>query len=141
MNPYNSQSESFKRLNPHIFPQVCADTAKSLLDSTTPPKKRLRQKSSGGLNKLESDFLVELNCTHPIVHVQAVKLRLGNGVNYTADFFAFQDGKVYAFEVKGPHAWDDAIVKLKVAATMYPWIAFRLVWRESGAWKTQNILP
>jgi hypothetical protein len=46
-----------------------------------------------------------------------------------------------AWEVKGPHSWDDSIVKLKVAAHEWRAIRFVLIWKENGRWQQQEILP
>jgi len=45
-----------------------------------------------------------------------------------------------AYEVKG-FMRDDAAVKLKVAASLYPWIKFHLVTRKKGEWIIQEVLP
>ena len=103
-------------------------------------KKRLRQ-SSTGLNKTEAAFLEHLRATHPgaQIHSQAITLKLGNGVRYTPDFVI--PPHVAAYECKG-FMRDDAAVKVKVAASLYPWITFFLVSkRKGGGWDIQQMLP
>jgi hypothetical protein len=51
---------------------------------------------------------------------EGMKLRLANNTFYTPDFFVMAaDGLLEAHEVKG-HWTDDARVKIKVAASQYP---------------------
>ena len=107
-------------------------------------KARLRQKAGDGLNKTERAFLGHLKGLWPVgeVRSQDITLRLANGVRYTPDFVAVAPGDYFhAYEVKG-FMRDDAAVKLKVAATAYPWISFHLVTkRKGGGWDIQAVLP
>lgn len=106
--------------------------------------KRIRQNSEPVLNKLESEFKDRiLSSRHPRIYCQCVRLRLANGVTYTPDFAVFSrflNGNM-CYEVKGPHSWDDALVKLKVAAKEYPEIRFVLAWKQDGRWQEQEVLP
>lgn len=117
-----------------------------------PAKKRLRQ-NAGGLNKTEAAFEQWLgagNVNAARILTQAITLRLANGCRYTPDFVTVdaarvQDGEadactLRAYEVKG-FMRDDAAVKLKVAASRYPWIKFHLVTKaKGGTWSVQEIL-
>lgn len=114
------------------------------------PAKRIRQNSKSIMNKLEQEFydrIRDLFPNYPAVRPQAKTYKLANGVRYTPDFTASMwprcDGSSVetAWEVKGPQAWDDAIVKIKVAATSWPEVRWVLVWKEDGQWKEQLILP
>jgi hypothetical protein len=105
-------------------------------------KKRLRQ-SSTGLNKTEAAYLEHLRGGYPggQIYTQAITLKIGNGVRYTPDFVIIDKPSVTACEVKG-FMRDDAAVKVKVAASLYPWITFFLVSkRKGGGWDIQEILP
>lgn len=100
-----------------------------------PPKpKKLRPR----LNKLETDFREELKRRgHTIIYEQAVTLKLGFDCRYTPDLVTVTLNPVetVCWEVKGPKVWDDAMVKLRVAARIYPWLTFVLVKRDdAGAW-------
>lgn len=126
---------------------------------TTPkPSKRLKQRSAPVMNKLEQEFYERHRDQYPFnppMRPQAIRFSLGNGVSFTPDFFSFmwpyrvlKDGNLVegpdmptACEVKGKHAWDDAIVKLKVAARIYPEIRWFLVWKDATGWNHQLILP
>jgi len=130
----NSKSESFKKLNPHLFtPNAPMVTAAAMV----------RQSSKPLLNQLETEFLGHLRgFGWKIILCQSVKLRLGNGVWYTPDFITSGDGDDYplvVWEVKGEHVWEDSIVKLKVAAGQYPFAEWRLAHKCRGMWEYQLV--
>lgn len=104
------------------------------------PKPRLRQ-SRDKLNKLELAYQGWLNQTYGPEKVlsQAIRLRLGNGIWYKADFFV--PYLALFIEVKGPWKYRGGFENLKVAASLHTWAKFRLVWREKGVWHAQEILP
>jgi len=106
------------------------------------PKKRIRQNPKPLMNKLELEAMTWLGGQYPIeeLHCQAIRFRLGNGVHFTPDIVCLTHGTPLAWEVKGPWATDDAIVKLKMAATVWPHIHWFLIWKESGQWQQQLIL-
>lgn len=110
----------------------------------------LRQ-SGAGMNKTEALFLAHLQATFPGAWIERepVALKLGNGVRYNPDFlvhlpenYGAHTQQLTAYEVKG-HMRDDAAVKIKVAASRFPFIRFVLVWRSSreGGWAMQTIVP
>lgn len=79
------------------------------------------------LNKTERLFLEFLKRgRHEWVGMHCMTLKLADDCRYTPDFWAVDNGKLTAFEVKGFFR-DDAKVKIKVAARMFPWIEFVLV--------------
>ena len=111
-------------------------------------KPTLRQKRGPKLNKTEAAFELHLRAKFPtkIICTQGITLALGNGVRYTPDFSTWaQLGDAFPafFEVKG-FMRDDAAVKLKVAAAMYPQFMFFLVHRDKSApsgWRIEEVLP
>jgi hypothetical protein len=122
----------------------------------TDAPKRIRQ-SSKGPNKTEAAFAAflraELTRLRPgsVVLEQAITLRIANGSRFTPDIVTVspagitseQGSEVAAYEVKG-FARDDAIVKLKVAASLYPWIQFVLVTagdRTRTIWNMEEVRP
>lgn len=136
-------NEATRRLNAHLLGNVTPDIpspVKVAQNGLESPKKRMRQ-SRDKLNKLETAylaFLVENNpkCT---VFCQAIRLKLGNGIWYKPDFYIPED--LLFIEVKGPKAFRGGFENLKVAAGIHKWASFRLVWRESGVWQSQEVLP
>ena len=67
-------------------------------------------------------------------------LRIGFDCRLTIDFFVQNmDRTLEAHEVKGPHKWEDSIVKLRAAADKFPLI-FRLVTRsKEGEWRIEEV--
>lgn len=73
---------------------------------------------------------------------------LGNGVRFIPDVIVQAGGRIYAFEVKAMrgrrvHVEDDAAVKTKLAAGIWPAVTFTLMWmnKRTGAWEMQEMLP
>lgn len=114
-------------------------------------KPRIRQ-DRGGLNSTESAFKAHLESEHSgitrkIIGSQNITLRLANGVRYTPDFNVTDrsgDALPEFYEVKG-FMRDDAAVKLKVAASLYPQFVFFLVTKRAkklgGGWDIQEVMP
>lgn len=151
-------SEATKRRNPHLFVNPAPDQTASpeikaaYIESgageirkmaSAENKKRLRQSSKPLMNKLEAEWLEMLKKLYaPPIRAQALTFRIANGLRFTPDFtYVKSSGHHCADEVKGPHAWDDAKAKLKMAASVYPEWCWRLVWKDkAGQWQTQEIL-
>ena len=101
------------------------------------------------LNKTERrfyEYLLELDI-YTFVGVKSFKIKLGDDCRYEPDFITYNAfdaifGSITAWEVKG-FMREDALVKLKVAARMYPWILFKLVrWnKETAMWNIENVKP
>lgn len=103
--------------------------------------KRLRQNTKPLMNKLESAWFEVLKIDCPKARPQVAQFRLGNGIQYRPDFIDFSSIPVTAWEVKGPHSFRGGFENLKVAAALYPEIRWILVWKESGNWQEQVVLP
>jgi hypothetical protein len=92
-----------------------------------------------GMNKLEAAYSAELDLLLRAGEIrgwkfEAVKLRLADKTFYTPDFLVvLKDGSLEFHETKG-HMKDDAAVKLKVAAELYPMFRFRLFFRAKSQW-------
>ncbi len=138
-------SKSFQALNAHLLqpkaePRLVAGQVMTV--AADEGKKRIRQNGSG-LNKTEQAFHDYLLQFHPVseIYSQRITLLLANGVRYTPDFLVRNRGTLAAYETKG-FMRDDAAVKLKVAASLYPWITFHLVTKKKGGgWDIQTVLP
>ncbi|MCK9468224.1 MAG: DUF1064 domain-containing protein [Porticoccaceae bacterium] len=93
---------------------------------------------AGAMNQTESAYEGELLVRQRAGEVvwyrfEGVKLRLADNTFYTPDFAVMlADGQLEMHEVKG-HWTDDARVKIKVAAEMYPF-RFIAIRRERGSW-------
>jgi hypothetical protein len=132
---------------------VSSERAPIMRDAQKNAHNRIRQ-NSAGLNKTEQAFLdtyLKPRCGETeFILAQAMTLRLGNGVRYTVDFVLgstipatndYEDGvHLQAYEVKG-FMRDDAAVKVKVAAFMFPWIKFHLATKiKGGGWSIQDVI-
>lgn len=126
-------SESFRKLNPHLYGKTLQPVHS---------KGRVRQNKKPLLNKLETEWfnhLSRLDGTR--VFAQALRFMLGNGIWYKPDFIVISPiSTVIAYEVKGEHAFRGGFENLKVAANIYRWITWKLVWKDNGQWKEQVIL-
>ena len=95
------------------------------------------------LNGTERAYLAELRRMGlAFVGVQCVTFKLADDCRYSPDFLTVnRDGLLTAIEVKG--FWrDDARVKVKVAARLFPFIAFVAVRKSAGgAWNYEEIKP
>ncbi|KVN17939.1 MULTISPECIES: hypothetical protein [unclassified Burkholderia] len=101
---------------------------------------------AGAMNKTEQQyatFLEALRVAGMIAwyRFEGVKLRLADNTFYSPDFAVMRaDGAMEMHEVKG-HWQDDARVKIKVAADMYP---FRFLAvkpkakRDGGGWQQED---
>lgn len=141
-----STSKSFQKLNPNLFNTGGEDDEEhGLIEALTTerPKKRIRQSAKPLLNNLEKEYADELKRRYGNLNdgfkYQALKLRLGNGVWFCPDIW--HPVLQRCWEVKGPHAWEDSLIKLKVVAGLYPEIRFILAWKQDSVWQEQRILP
>jgi hypothetical protein len=70
---------------------------------------------------------------------ESIRLKIANGLTYTPDWPTWKDGRLQFWEIKGARLWDDAIVKLKIAARAYPDIDFCVCQWKGGIWIIQPI--
>lgn len=105
-----------------------------------PKKRKARRmpKAPTALNELENKFYAWLSERYEVskIRVQAITLRLAVDTTYTPDFYATRGNVVTGsfYEVKGEHMWEDAWVKLKIAASMYPEFSFYFCELIEGEW-------
>lgn len=99
---------------------------------------RTTVRKPGVMNKLEAEYEISLELRKRAGAIlwhsfDAVKLRLAASTFYTPDFIVMaSDGQIEFHEVKG--YWeDDARVKIKVAASLYPF-RFLAVTKAKGVW-------
>ncbi len=105
----------------------------------------------GQMNKLESKFADWLFIQQHEGRVlwwkfEAVRLKLADATTYTPDFVAMLaghndgdghwegDGEIVFYEIKGFRE-DDAMVKIKVAAELFPFKFVLVENGDAGAWK------
>lgn len=142
--PASLQAQALNQLKGCPHPSTVAINAPNVTERAPRGTPRVRQNAQG-LNKTEQAFKDYLCAARLNPLTQAITLKLGNGVRYTPDFVTVEEMSfppICAYEVKG-FMRDDAAVKLKVAASAYPWIKFFLACRnkQSGGWNITPILP
>lgn len=95
--------------------------------------------------RFEQDYLKLWKLTGIIERYsfEAVTLKLAAGLRYTPDWRAVDPcSRIQFYEIKGGGPMkDDAVSKLKSAATMYPEYEFWLYRWIKGEWLSQRILP
>ena len=96
---------------------------------------------AGQMNKTEADYAAMLEARKRAGEIawyafEGVKLRLADATFYSPDFAVMLTaGQLEMHEVKG--FWqDDARVKIKVAASLYPF-AFYAIRKVRGAWEVE----
>ena len=100
---------------------------------------------AGQMNKLEAAYAAHLELLKASGDVlwwkfEGVKLRLAHNTFYTCDFMLLKrDGQIVMDEIKG-FMTDDAAVKIKVAASIYPF-QFRIIRKSGSMWKIINVGP
>lgn len=108
-----------------------------------PRKARARKRRIPGvMNGLEEEFYnMLLRNEYEHIRYESLRFKLADKTTYTPDFMVIMStGEIALYEVKG--FWrDDARVKIKVAAEMYPefrWFAWTKV---RGEWKHEEFNP
>lgn len=96
------------------------------------PRKR---QSPGTMNKTEQAYaerlaLLQLAGEIRSFRFEPVKFRLADRTFYTPDFMVVTADEVQFHEIKGYLPEDDANVKIKVVAEMYPEFQFQMVFAE-----------
>ncbi len=100
----------------------------------------------GVMNKTESAYAADLERRKIAGEVvwfkfEGIKLRLADNTFFSPDFFVLlENGQLEAHEVKG-HWMDDARVKIKIAADMYPlrFIAVKVkAKKDGGGWAIEE---
>jgi hypothetical protein len=94
------------------------------------------------LNKTEQAYLNYIRCLgFTWIGVQNVTLKLAHDTRYTVDFVTVdKNGVTDMREVKGFFR-DDAKVKIKVAARMFPWLRFLVVRKTKNGWEHEEVKP
>jgi hypothetical protein len=100
----------------------------------------------GAMNKTEQAYAVTLELAKQAGEVawykfEGIKFRLADNTFYTPDFIVMAvDGVLQAHEVKG-YWQDDARVKIKIAADLYPiqFLAFKpRAKKDGGGWQQES---
>jgi len=146
MNLPKNPSESMRKRNPRLWsgppnqkptcdfqPALAVAIAKSCQED--------------GLNKTERRYWEWLQrMGDDWVGVQCLTFKLGHDCRFTPDFIAVDKTGLRAVDVKAffksqgkVHVEDDALVKLRVAARMFPWCRFLIAFERDGIWRHTEI--
>lgn len=100
------------------------------------------------MNKLEAEWAMVLEARKRAGEIlwygfEAIKLRLADNTHYTPDFAIIdREGKLVFHETKGGFWRDDARVKIKVAAEMFPFFKFYALKKkrkkDGGGWDIEG---
>lgn len=131
--------EEVKRRFPNASEAFIKANATRLSEAVPqPPSWKFEFKQSGDesrLNKLETAYLAWLRALGADwIGIQCITLKLAHDCRYTPDFWAFDQAGLRAIDVKGPHVWEDSLIKLRVAARMFPWIRFVIAKKNRAVW-------
>jgi hypothetical protein len=89
-----------------------------------------------------SQLLEEDRWIEPILSWQfeVRKLQLAPDMTFLPDFEVItEDSVTHYIDVKGKHVWDDAIVKGKAAAVLYPVDHFYIAQLKAGEWHVRQL--
>ena len=139
------------KMMPQVMAQLAAQRSPRALGAGLPveveaPESRIRQKAGEALNKTERLFLEWLKQKYPedqfVVGSQRLRFRLANGAWYKPDndLWDRETNRLTLFEVKGYMRPKDALT-LKVVASLYPWLTFKIVSRKGSTWEISEVLP
>lgn len=100
----------------------------------------------GTMNKTEAAYAAHLESLKIVGEVlwykfEAIKLRLADNTFYTCDFVVLpKSGVLEMHEIKGGFWTDDSRVKIKVAASIYPFrfIGATVRKKHGGGWKVEE---
>jgi len=101
------------------------------------------------LNKTERTYLAWLRTLNDLwIGIQCVTLKIGDDCRYTPDFAAldgeglrFIDTKATNRKTGKPLCQDDALVKMRVAARLFPWARFLIAHPLPSGWQHIEIKP
>ena len=144
--------EELKRRLPNASPSfiavTCGDTERPRTETPSAlVRLNIEQRPTtreAKLNKLETARLAFLRARRVRqLRIQAITLLLGEDLRFTADFTYLDDESRMVFEdTKGPHMWEDALIKLKAAARSFTEFRFIIARRDGASgWMEQEIKP
>jgi hypothetical protein len=104
-------------------------------------------RNRNGMNKTETAHAADLELRKRIGEIQdyrwqPLRLKLAPDCTYEPDFLVLMaDSSIEFHEVKGGFITDDGMVKVRVAAQLFPWFTFRLFQYDRKGCKIKELLP
>ena len=110
-----------------------------MMPKRIPPRRR----EPGTMNSLEKKYSQALDMLVRAGDIlgykfEAIKFKLAPNTFYTPDFMVLYDDRIEFHETKG-FMRDDANVKLKVVASLFPEFGFRLITWKNKTWDIRLI--
>lgn len=138
-------SPAVRRLNPELFGG--GSPTEPLRGVVVAGKERkiirVQKSAEEKLNKTEKRFLAYLRAKYPTcrIGIQDVRITLAADCRFTPDFslWASENSPMEFYDVKGPHHWEDSLIKLKTAATLFKMFRFFIAYEDNGRWIEQEI--
>lgn len=120
-----------------VFPDVRVHTVPNV--DFTPRPSTDEQK----LNKTEKAYLRYCEMLkRPQIRIQAITLKLAHDCRFTPDVsYLDENGRMVLVDVKGGHTWEDALIKIRVAARMFSEFRFILAKKNKSTWDEKEIKP
>jgi len=110
-----------------------------------PQPKRKPSHTPGVMNKTEAAWANQLEARRKVGEIlswrfEGLTLKLAPGLRYTPDFeVVMPNGLIQFHETKGGYAREDAVVKLKTAAVIFPEFRFFLCRRIRTEWIVEEV--
>jgi hypothetical protein len=135
----SNPAESFKRVNPHIYGEM--PEVSPVITSLSTAFAPAASTDVAKLNKTERAYHEYLKLKrYDWLGVQCVTLKLADDTRLTPDFAYITNGMFYLVDVKGFQR-EDALIKMKVAARMFPWAQFLIVKKTKTGWDEKRVKP
>jgi hypothetical protein len=124
------------------FPDVGASHALAEQKAKTPKARQMNRTEAKRAQELET-----LKRAGEIKHwaYEAITLTLAPDCRYTPDFFVVENDRSVRFEETKMRWWEDARIKIRLAAQLYPMFAFSALIKakakDGGGWRTERFFP
>lgn len=102
------------------------------------------------MNKTEAAYTQRLELLYKANEImgwkfEPITFRLAPRTTYTPDFMVVTPECIELHEIKGGYIYDDAIVKFKVAAEMFPYFRWEMIVGKGGrgrySWESKLVIP
>ena len=126
-----------KRVQDQIKEQEKEPSKRFLARAASPAGRTMNKWEQAYANHLESK---KLRGEIIMYQYEALKFRLANYKTFYTPDFIVQNSELHleVHEVKG-HWEDDARVKIKVAASLFPYMIFYAITKKNGVWSYERI--
>ena len=143
--------EEFKQMQENRARRMSRGSGKTLVEVFKEEEKQIQAKArevatheESKLNKTEAQWLRIARASGKFrkIGIQDMTLKLGDNCRFTPDFRTIdEDGHITFWDVKGGHTWEDAIIKNKAAARLFPEFRFVITKLEKGRWNEREMKP